>query len=595
LVGWIFDPTDLTTAFAALTHGKITPLHNRITRYPRPDVLRSFGITANSPRQCGFIAIIETDAPTIVGTCRLQLGRGRQAPYIDVSVGDAMDDYPSFLQNLRTSFAPETRMSIFEEMESAGVFTELTPLQANNFIENWNIAVRECPTLINDPLASTELHIDTAQQLAECGILVIGWLHCSHATVKTVDFVRVDGLRHRVSEDWNRHERSDVARTLKEKGEFIETDEAGFLFIVKAPQQQERLSYLVVTWSDGRIQRIRVDVKSSPTDPIAVVMLTLNSLAPSSRYLLPMLTGHIGPAVSGVWQSRPTGKGEEVVLEFGTVPDRPEVSIIVPIYGRYDFIEHQLAQFVNDPAMRRNELLYVIDDPLIYDQVRLSCIEIARLYDFPFKVLYQKVNRGFSGANNFGAKHARGVKLLLLNSDVFPRRSGWLSALVEAYDALPDAGVIAPKLLFEDGSIQHAGIHFVRYPVWGGMWINDHPLKGQPDNPEEKGLVEFAAVTAACMLIDTELYRKVGGLSEDYIIGDFEDTDLCLRLRAAGRRNWLHHGVTLYHLERQSQAFTGNLTWRTNLTIYNCWVHYQRWDAIISQIVAEQRIPPKSG
>src|SRR5262249_38724072 len=158
-------------------------------------------------------------------------------------------------------------------------------------------------------------------------------------------------------------------------------------------------------------------------------------------------------------------------------------------------------------------LLYVIDDPTIYDRVRLTVHELARMYEFPFRVPYQRRNRGFAGATNLGAKHARGAKLLLLNSDVFPRRPGWLSILAETYDTLPSAGAIAPKLLFEDGSIQHAGIDFVPYPLWGGMWINDHPLKGQPDAPAPTDPVEFAAVTAACMMVDTEIYHRLGGLS----------------------------------------------------------------------------------
>jgi GT2 family glycosyltransferase len=81
----------------------------------------------------------------------------------------------------------------------------------------------------------------------------------------------------------------------------------------------------------------------------------------------------------------------------------------------------------------------------------------------------------------------------------------------------------------------------------------------------------------------------VGGLSEDYIIGDFEDSDLCLRLREVGRRNWLVPRVTLYHLERQSQAVAGNPAWRTNLTLYNCWVHHQRWNDMIERIESGQQ------
>jgi GT2 family glycosyltransferase len=85
-------------------------------------------------------------------------------------------------------------------------------------------------------------------------------------------------------------------------------------------------------------------------------------------------------------------------------------------------------------------------------------------------------------------------------------------------------------------------------------------------------------------MVEARLYRELGGLSEDYIIGDFEDSDLCLRAAAAGRRNYVALDVELYHLERQSQARIGDAQWRNNLTLYNCWLHDQRWAAQIEKL-----------
>ena len=86
-------------------------------------------------------------------------------------------------------------------------------------------------------------------------------------------------------------------------------------------------------------------------------------------------------------------------------------------------------------------------------------------------------NVGFSGANNAGAQIARGRLLLLLNSDVLPDRRGWLSEMVEFIDRSPNIGAVAPKLLFEDDSIQHAGLYFER-PDGEGLWSNEHYFKG---------------------------------------------------------------------------------------------------------------------
>jgi GT2 family glycosyltransferase len=125
---------------------------------------------------------------------------------------------------------------------------------------------------------------------------------------------------------------------------------------------------------------------------------------------------------------------------------------------------------------------------------------------------------------------------------------------------------------------------FRRHSAWGDMWINDHPFKGQ-SSLGLSGVREVDAVSAACAIIEASLYRELGGFSEDYIIGDFEDSDLCLRARSAGRLSYVALDVELYHLERQSQNRTGDGAWRVNLTVYNCWLHNSRWSKLIEKTV----------
>jgi GT2 family glycosyltransferase len=147
---------------------------------------------------------------------------------------------------------------------------------------------------------------------------------------------------------------------------------------------------------------------------------------------------------------------------------------------------------------------------------------------------------------------------------------------LQLYCSHPDTGLLGAKLLYEDGSVQHAGMAFRRHADWGGLWINHHPFKGQ-SGIGLTGVHEPDAVTAACVLVEAALFRELGGFSEDYIIGDFEDSDLCLRARALGRVNRVALDTELYHLERQSQNRVGDNVWRTNLTVYNCWLHNRRW------------------
>ena len=84
-----------------------------------------------------------------------------------------------------------------------------------------------------------------------------------------------------------------------------------------------------------------------------------------------------------------------------------------------------------------------------------------------------------------------------------------------------------------------------------------------------------------------ELYLRVGGLDEGYIRGDFEDSDLCLKVRQLGLKPYLVPDVRLYHLERQSQGLRAQVTTRTLLSLFNCWRYNRRWDDTITRLTQE--------
>jgi GT2 family glycosyltransferase len=138
--------------------------------------------------------------------------------------------------------------------------------------------------------------------------------------------------------------------------------------------------------------------------------------------------------------------------------------------------------------------------------------------------------------------------------------------------------------LFEDGSIQHDGIGFVPHPQLPEIWLNDHPGKGlspaEAPPPED---VEIPAVTGACMLLRRDTYLELGGLDDEYVIGDFEDSDLCLRLRERELLSYCARGETLYHLERQSLPHLGPADWRAKITLYNAWRHTRRWRDVLAR------------
>jgi GT2 family glycosyltransferase len=179
-----------------------------------------------------------------------------------------------------------------------------------------------------------------------------------------------------------------------------------------------------------------------------------------------------------------------------------------------------------------------------------------------------------------------------------PIRTGWLSSLFNIYDSLAESnvGAIGPKLLYGDGSIQHAGIKFIKSRPWGNFWVNDHPRKGQPNfsDPDSRPQ-KLTAVTGACLMVSRELYHLVDGMDEEYIIGDYEDSDFCLKLHDKGFENYYIPNIELFHFERQSQKIhqCNDALWHKNRTLYNVWLYNKKWGKLINHITQENSCSAK--
>ncbi len=288
----------------------------------------------------------------------------------------------------------------------------------------------------------------------------------------------------------------------------------------------------------------------------------------------------LGPVVEGLNRAR-LAKGPKVtILDYGQLPANPRFSVIIPLYGRLDFVEYQLALFSAHPRCAETEFIYVLDDPPKRRDGQFLFASAFQRFQIPFKAILLDRNVGFAPASNIGLSEAHGEFVVFLNSDVFPGTLDWLERLSDRLKLDPTIGVIGPVLEFEDGSIQHRGMSFTRLPEFGNWFFGMHLDKGMRfeggDEPEP-----YLSITGACMMMTRELAEQVGGLDEIYVIGDFEDSDLCLKLQARGYRCVIDPKVRLSHLERQSQAGSG-LGWRMNLTVYNAWQHDRRWGKFIA-------------
>jgi GT2 family glycosyltransferase/2-polyprenyl-3-methyl-5-hydroxy-6-metoxy-1,4-benzoquinol methylase len=430
-----------------------------------------------------------------------------------------------------------------------------------------------------------QFYVDQAILVPELGIYAEGWLFDPKNEIQEIMLVteneNLDILPILVKKT-----RTDLVLYLQNLGISEPSENLGFLALVplkNRPNIDEL--HFQIKLGEATIIDYKTGLVKSPGNPLPIIQNILaNNPLPNYR-MRPILNSHIGPTVWKLWQNRERiEKSEKVIREYGVQVKNPAVSIIVPLYGRIDFIKYQLALFADDPDLKQNELIYVLDDPRLYEDFLYLCDSQSSIFEIPFKTVYTGINQGYAGANNSGVSVAKGQLLLLLNSDVMPVRSRWLSSLIKSYNDIADVGVIAPKLLYGDGSIQHAGMKFLRYGPWENLFINDHPKKGLPNFVERNSCPqELAAVTGACMMVSRELYDDVGGIDEEYIIGDFEDSDLCLKLHAKGFKNYYIPGVELFHLERQSLSLNHNHgeQGKRNQTLYNCWLFNQKWEQYI--------------
>lgn len=265
---------------------------------------------------------------------------------------------------------------------------------------------------------------------------------------------------------------------------------------------------------------------------------------------------------------------------FGDIPQKPEVSIIIPLYGRYDFLRHQIAHFSEDRDFYEGkiEIIYVLDDPKIIDETRELARSTYNIFKVPFKLIWYNRNLGFAGANNVGVGMANGKYIILMNSDIIPEETGWVSKLVEAIETLPDAGIVAPTLLYFNGSIQHIGMYSDFSGDIPGLLLNCHYYKGYFLEFEKlPEYLEVPMATGALIIIKKELYKAVNGFDENFIFGDFEDSDLCARIIEKGFKIYVLPRIKLYHLERQSQKLIhSSPNFRQFVTLYNSTLYTKR-------------------
>lgn len=414
--------------------------------------------------------------------------------------------------------------------------------------------------------------VDEAIHCPPDGVVLIGWHLAAPGAVVAIRVRRGDSTGVFNHAECVRINRPDVLDAVG-RACGLTTLDCGFIAFIDGVPTDDRPMYIEIETRAGEI-----GFKTIPRPRLrgmTALRRILDTFEVSYDAVRPAFDKVVGPAFLRLNRDRIQERPTVSETLFGTQPETPKYTVIVPLYGRVDLVEYQLALIALGDGGDLTEFIYVLDDPPRASELLTLGESLYARFGLPLRFLVLSHNMGFAPACNIGLSRARGELVCFLNSDVFCETPNWLRRLSDRLLSEPDLGAIGPLLLYEDGGIQHEGMTFERVPRAGDLFFAMHRRKGwRPEIGLE--LVREAMITGACIVISRHLATALQGFSEAYAIGDFEDVDLCQRIRQRGFVCAVDHSVRMYHLERKSQESSEQL-WRRNLTLCNAWYFNSRW------------------
>ncbi len=237
-------------------------------------------------------------------------------------------------------------------------------------------------------------------------------------------------------------------------------------------------------------------------------------------------------------------------IRFGLQNKKAKVSIIIPSKNKADLLRKCLRSIERNSTYRNVEII-VIDNKS--DQKEFFALKkhYSRQSGISFKCIEDHEEFNFSRLINLGRKNASGEFLLLLNNDTEVISPDWLEAMMEHVQR-EEIGVAGAKLLYDNDTIQHAGV------IVGLGGAAGHVLVGEDrDGPGYFNYVnmlnEYSALTGACFMVRTSVFDEVGGFDESFGT-EYNDVDFCLKVKEAGYRNLYIPHCELYHYESMSRG-----------------------------------------
>jgi glycosyltransferase involved in cell wall biosynthesis len=247
------------------------------------------------------------------------------------------------------------------------------------------------------------------------------------------------------------------------------------------------------------------------------------------------------------------GEPGEVNFLFGfrgydirfTQPLRGKVCVVIPTKDQASVLRTCLATLFSKTQHPDFEVVVVSNN-----SKEPSLFALLREWEaaYPDRFSWFEHNRpfNFSELMNEGTRRTKAEHILFLNNDTEVIHADWMWAMHE-WSQRPTTGAVGAKLLYPNEIIQHAGVVIGLGGVAGHVFAGLHK-----DGPGYYNYINtinnFSAVTGACLMVERKKLEAIGGWNELFTV-EYNDVDLCLRIREKGWHNVYLPHVQLFHHE----------------------------------------------
>ena len=251
-------------------------------------------------------------------------------------------------------------------------------------------------------------------------------------------------------------------------------------------------------------------------------------------------------------------------------------SLITLSYNKLDCTRRCLTALITETVCDDQWEMIVVDNGSTDDSKEWCNNDLKALgasHNIPVTVLHNSTNIGCSAARNQAIATARGKYLIFADNDIAPRTSNWMTIMRSLLDSEPGIGMVGPKMVYawKPHAIQCAGVGISKHGhvcfLGRGASI---------DTPAYNIKREVQCLISACLMIPAELISRHGDFDKAFHPVQFEDFDLCYRLREAGHTAVYTPDVEMYHFE--SVTTQGTPTVRNQaVVIRNGLLFQKRW------------------